>query len=294
MEIQRNTSQILYLDLIGATADVTPTATLIKSDATEEILAVSPSTEPAGVTERWETYIGLENTQNDQHLDVVWEFLASGEVAVKTDHLHVVTPYVTLDEIRDELPELDALSDKAALALERRVRYIIDTYVGTSFGRHEGTKTVRGNGEGKLLLPNPLISFTGVNSNGVALDPTFLKSTPSGLYLGGVPYYPDGEITTVGPIFNPYTYNRTWKSEVDYVITGIWGWEHVPGEVSMAAKILMSDYGCRDSTYRDRYVSKVGTSDWNMSLSGRAFSGTGNVQADQLLDAFKSNSMVVI
>jgi hypothetical protein len=291
MEIYRNTSQQIFLDLYGATADGTPTVVLTDGNGSNTTLTATGATEPDGVTERWATYIDLSKTQNDQHLKVVWTFAAGGEATTKTDHIDVVTPYVELDEVRAEIPELKDLSDAAVYALERRVRHIIDSFTGATFGRHEGTKTVRATTDNKLLLPMPLISYSTISVNGVELEPSFFRLTPSGNYLGGVARYPDGYITVVGPIYNPYG-TSGFTNDADYTVTGIWGWEYVPAKVTLAAKILMADYGCRDSTYRDRYVDRVGTSDWNMSL--RAFTGTGNVQADQLLDEFRGNSMVVI
>jgi len=81
----------------------------------------------------------------------------------------------------------------------------------------------------------------------------------------------------------------TWqefKEGVIYPISGVWGYEAVPESVKEAARLLVNDYACADSQYRDRYLTSMTAADWRIQFNSGAFVRTGNVRADQLLSEY--------
>ncbi len=95
-------------------------------------------------------------------------------------------------------------------------------------------------------------------------------------------------------IFYPFRSEARFGEDIEYSVSGVWGWESVPVDVQKAAEVLFSDYVCNEATYRNRYVQDVSAQDWKIRFSGRTWDGTGNVIADQLLDKFRLSGMAII
>ncbi len=74
-----------------------------------------------------------------------------------------------------------------------------------------------------------------------------------------------------------------FKSGVSYKVQGYFGWEKVPDEVEQAAIELMKDFFAKDTVWRNKYVKKISTFDWDFEYTSEAHSGTGNAYADRLL-----------
>jgi hypothetical protein len=45
----------------------------------------------------------------------------------------------------------------------------------------------------------------------------------------------------------------------------------------------MKDYFSKDTIWRNKYIKKISTFDWDFEYTGEAHSGTGNAYADKLL-----------
>jgi len=56
----------------------------------------------------------------------------------------------------------------------------------------------------------------------------------------------------------------------------------------------MQDFFSRDNTWKNKYVKRISTFDWQFEFTGDATKGTGNLYADQLLNPYIINGMVVI
>lgn len=293
MEIRRNSSRTVYLDIYGDNADATPTAE-IKVNGTTTPALVESETAPTGVTERWFVNIGMAHTQSDGPLTLSWAFEIDGQPVAKNDYFTVVTPYLTISEVKRIVP---LASTEDAQRLESSVRHIINAHCGQSFGLYEGDYTVRGNGN-RLNLPARLISLTSVN--GFASQPEDPISNYYSIEGGGwaLSYLPWGvppvkadyyglHMHVGGVIHNPnmvkigdFNKNRV------YTITGKWGYEGIPEPVQEAARLLVDNYSSTDSEYRDRYLTSMTAADWRIQFNASAFVKTGNVRADQLLAPF--------
>jgi hypothetical protein len=56
----------------------------------------------------------------------------------------------------------------------------------------------------------------------------------------------------------------------------------------------MQQYFEKDRAWKDKYVKNISTFDWKFEFLDKAHTGTGNLYADQLLDQYVVNGMVVI
>ena len=88
--------------------------------------------------------------------------------------------------------------------------------------------------------------------------------------------------------------NGAFRKEYRYVVEGIFGWNFIPDNVEEACIILINDFFNKDKSWRNRYVKKIQTFDWTFEFSEEAFVGTGNDYADQLLNPYVINGMIVV
>lgn len=223
-------------------------------------------------------------------------------------YVQVVTPLLPEAEIAQiagyDLTTEEGRRDTADL--ERRVRYAIQTYTGQNFGKFYGSMRVSGNGSGKLSLPAPLLEFREVLYDGILRPNHGVKIINDGWAISGGGVWIDNikqappewmldRFDVNGKIYAPmlYGHNR-FIDGVEYTISGLWGYNDVPGDVRQAARLLIQDYSCDESLWRERYIDSVRAGDWRFEFNAQAFSGTGNVQADQILSGYRRATMVVI
>lgn len=312
-EIQKGSSQTVYLDLYSENADALPTVTVQKGDGTTTSLVVTNEGPVGNITERYSTILGLANTQNEDSLKVTWSLSIGGTPVTKTEYYDIVTNYVSVSEVKAIWPHL---SDDQAVDLESNVRRIIDAYCGQNFGGSTKTLTVNGAGEDFLRLPERLLVLQGIQTLTTTLDIKDSIITGDGWYLkkgwtaGNVYTTSDNQYFTNVDDFwinNPdvgepgyekpehgyvihaprqYAMTTPWMKDYPFKITGSWGWVRVPVDVSLAAKLLINDYGCNEELYRDRYLKAVKFADTDIDFGQPSWGGTGNVRADQLLSEF--------
>lgn len=289
MEIYRDTSSTVTLEH-PVTGPLT--ADIYRGD--EVISANQVVTSTSG---KHTTNIDWSLTEYDGVLKIVWKKTGFS----RTTWEEVVTPIIPLSELAillDDVSEADRYDAEAV------VRRIIDTYTGQTFGKFRGTKQVNGNDSTQLALPNPLLTFTDMSDDMFTFDVASFAIRGEGWFLGGKPgaYWTikDAPPEEVLDDFNNVIYAPGTIKKKDfaytsvYTITGDWGYESVPTQVVQAAKMLISDYACQDSSYRDKYLESMKAADWRVQFTQGAYDGTGNLKADQLLNPYKLSSMVVI
>lgn len=233
--------------------------------------------------------------QHDQNLEVRWtltyvEPTESTEYTLnRSVHIEIVTPILSRKEIREVW---DTATDKEIADIEKAVRHIIQAYTGQVFGMFVGTIPVRGEGNIALRTPRRLIELVSVDGRNA--KPHFTVDPDGHIvrhYPWGVPPikadYHGLHMHTGGVIHNPNNIRLArWLGERTYNLTGRWGYESVPAPVKEAAKLLVNDYACGDSQYRDRYLVSMAAADWRLQFHSGAYLRTGNVRADQLLSEY--------
>lgn len=243
--------------------------------------------------------VTLPYLSEEGEIDLIWTFQVPGSGTFSETERHtVITPLLTVEQIKEIHPNA---TDDEVYSIERATRLIINAFTGQDFGHFTGSRKVRGSGNKALLLPQRVITLTQINS--VDIDPRFLLSDdgwtlykfPFGLppYLDSCsdPYSyfaPNGEVwQSLGVIVTPYSNDcAPWAKNIYYDVNAEWGYYSVPPAVQEAARLLVNDYACGDSQYRDRYLTSMTAADWRIQFQSGAFRDTGNVRADQLLADF--------
>jgi hypothetical protein len=290
MEIYRDTTSTVTLE-----HPVTGPLTADVKRGDEVISANQPVTSNGNLHT---TVIDWNLTEYDGTLTVIWK----KEGFARQTWVDVVTPIVPLSELAELLEDVEESDRYDAEAV---VRKIIEVYTGQSFGKYRGTKDVAGNDSSRLALPSPLIRLTEMTDSVLSYDPFSFRITGEGWFLGQAPgawwtikQAPPEDVLdqfSSGVIYAPGTIKkRDFSYTSVYTLTGDWGYESVPANVQKAAKMLISDYACQDSSYRDRYLESMKAADWRIQFKQAAYDGTGNLKADQLLEPYKLSNMVVI
>lgn len=244
--------------------------------------------------EGFSAVLPLHLLQHDGDLKVHWtvkytEPSDSTEYTInRVTPVEVVTPILSKAEI---LAVWDTATPDEVETIEKVVRHVIQAYTGQEFGHWHGTTTVKGDGTPALYSPTKIIELTGVSGNapitGWALDPDghIVYRFPWGVPPVKADYH-NLHYHTGGVIHNPNHVSLSQWAKGTYELTGRFGWEEVPAGVKEAAKLLVNDYACADSQYRDRYLESMTAADWRIQFNSGAFKATGNVRADQLLGEF--------
>lgn len=234
-------------------------------------------------------------TVYDGDFKIYWEYTVGGDPYTRYDQHSVVTPYISLADLRD-IPDLATKSDAELINMERMVRKLIDGYCHQEFGLYKGEYTVIARGDKKLELPKRILELTSVNVDTVALDTALFSVFGDGKFLGTKSYggTPDYSVTYTSVIRNPETDYYCFRRDRSYVVDGTWGYYSVPVEIQEAAKILIVDYFCPENSYRDKFVTDVKTQTTALSISGRTYDGTGNARADKLLNEYVVHNWMVV
>ena len=252
----------------------------------------------------------LVRQDRDFHIEWGFDYVEGGvtqRINEKT-FVEVVTPLLPLVEVA-RIAGYDTTTTQGnldTLDLERRIRYGVQTYTGQNFGKFAGLMQVSGNGSNKLNLPAPLLNFTGVAFDGVLRINHGMTLINNGWALSSGNIYIDNikqappewmldQFSANGKIYAPMLYGHSrFVDGTEYRIEGVWGYDDVPGDVRQAARLLAQDYSCDESLWRERYIDSVRAGDWRFEFNAQAFTGTGNVQVDQILAGYRRATMVVV
>jgi hypothetical protein len=82
-----------------------------------------------------------------------------------------------------------------------------------------------------------------------------------------------------------YTY-RGFPKTFDYKIVLEDGYYELPEDIKLAASLLVEDISCGKLEYFKRYISAYKTDQFNLTFSGEAFEGTGNLVVDKILSKY--------
>ena len=251
--------------------------------------------------------IPLAYTQSDRTLKVVWNFLIGAQAATRTEYVEVVTPYISVDEIKSSYPQLASKTYNEIRDMERRVRAIINVVTGQSFGSKTETISFYGEGQDKLQLNRRITKITGFTANGIspylAADLPFklvndgwgfIVNPSTGFNVNS--YYNYDIKSDIGYSYNslPGNYERSgfFSRGILYTITANFGWDYVPSDINLATKLLIGDYFCTQDAWRLRGVKATSAAD--MTFEFFDHQGTGNADVDRMLGVYASPNLVII
>lgn len=246
---------------------------------------------------RFTAPLTYRETEFDGQLRIVW----IGDNFSRTQYVEVRQPLVSISKLRT-LFSASNLGDGELAELENDVRLVIEAYTGQRFSHEIGTKYVVGNGEKRVALPMRLSRLDTIEGGPVGY---FTVSNDGWyLYIHNKNYltikemppeeYVDNVQLVGGVIHVPDTYWKKFRVGVEYGITGEWGYPTIPTDVEEAALLLANDFGTGENLYRDRYLEAIKAGDWNLTFTPGAYRGTGNARADNLLEKYRRQGMVII
>ena len=286
--------------------------------------AISPTTPITALTAtKNETNIGsyqvslpLNLVDRERKYRLVWAYTISGSSASNVSYVDVVVPYASIADSVEQLGigiDSGDPSYKTYIQLkqsEKYARHIIEDYTGQEFHLYDDTEIVYGSDSDILPLPYRIERIFKLYANDVLLyDATVTPAINNWLYtpiiaesnfgiridrttlLDNTVYTANG---MVPPTINDTYAGHAFAKNVRYTVVGRFGWSEVPEDVQQACINLMGHYFEKDRLWKDQYVKKVQTFDWNIEYSGDVFSGTGCSYADKLLSPFVLSQMVVI
>ena len=298
---------IVVKDDQSVEADATPTYEVYDAD-TSDLLIDGTASVDANDVGRYYVNIGGNLTSFDRTLKVTWQYQLDGVTIVGDEYTVISTPYAEIGEIIDELglgtepTDLNFYPYAKLRAAERLARFQIDNYTGRTFGQRLGAQIVYGNNSDTLIFTEAMTAFTRVEQDDQLLYDTetnfnalayniVLTETGQAIRLTNTG---DSDVSILPPSAT-WTYTKPhFVNGSRYKIYGTLGYKYVPIQVKQAAMLLVNDHLFNDSLWRERYISEFDTGQMSVKLRDTAFTGTGNLLADDLLDPFKITGIVVI
>ena len=307
MELYIHSSDYVNFDIIGGNATGTPTAVLVRPGSLDIHLSVTYASPQPTDGERWQAYIPFSETTVQDTFSVVWTAIVESETVSQSNLVEVITPYSTPDDASARFgwdytdpTSLNYTEYNQVKAAEKISRYTIDLVTKKNFGSVLKTLDAYGEQTDSLVLGEPIISFSKLWENGeLVLD----AANPDLKWKGNV------EITETGTalrlVFPGYDIAESetkyvgsdtgaFRQGYRYTVEGQFGFTNVPERVYESSLLLIYDYLCKDSAWREKYLNNIALRDWKYQFEPQAYRGTGNLLADQMLSEYLSPGMVVI
>lgn len=281
---------------------------------------INPETQLASLTaEKSETdpgtysvYLPLSLTDRQRELKLIWLYQVDSNTASKTHNVFVTQPYTDIAQAMDSLGVSSDPSDPnyktyaELCTAERWARKVIETYTGQEFYLYDDLHVVYGGGTDVLPLPYKINDLHELYENDVLLIDNInginnsnydiqVSETGFAIRINKASMIDNTVYTSNGMV--PPTINDATGVFINnsvYRVQGRYGWATIPDDIDLACIELMKDYFSKDKDWRNKYIKKLQTFDWNFEYNGDSFSGTGNVYVDQLLDGYVLTQMMVI
>lgn len=282
----------------------------INPDVSLISLEALPSEVNIGV---YSVYLPISYTSRNRSFRVQWSYSYNSISYQHITYLDVVTPYVSIQEAIEDLGFGSDANDPnyktyhEIRMAEKYARKMVEFYTGQKFFLFDDKFTIMGNDSDTLPLPRKIYSLhtleqndqiildnlNSVNHLGYNIEPTtsgFGIKINMGSLVDNDVYIANG---MVPPSIHDSTPN-IFRRHKHYDVYARFGWDSVPDEVEQATIEIMRTYFAKDRAWKDRYISKISTTDWNFQYGSDAFSGTGSAYADKLLLDYVVTQMVVV
>jgi hypothetical protein len=293
-EVKVNSSKTVSVDL-----DLQPDGNEVFVTVYHEFgdIIVGPSLASESSSNVYEFTIGV-NDGGKPFLDsagkyrVDFDYNVSGSHYSRNVYFNVYVPYTNENSFFPLYPELQAGHQQNFDIFERRARAVVNTFCGQSFEPFLDKKlTLNGTNHNVLHLPVPISRLIRVVMNEEEADETVFYDEATG-------------IKTIEKVRQPFNFNSTFfikfkrlsggvgelifdsslfRENSSYSITGDWGWQYIPDNVSQATILLIADMMNDDSEYRRHGIVSVDMDNIRFSMKSSFYESTGNIDADVLL-----------
>jgi len=250
------------------------------------------------------------DTYIDRVLLIEWSYTQDSDEVVEKEFINVATPYASPGEIVDELglgvesSDVDYFPYERLKTAERLARIQINNYTGKNFGKRIGSQTIYGKGSDTLIFQEQMLAFTKVEQDDIVrYDSTIdyntfgfgltLTETGQGLRILNSNQLDVQDNQSPPTLYwDPIKYK--FKDNSRFKVYGTIGYNYVPSEIKQAAFLLINDHLHNDALWRQKYIDEIDTGQMKFKMRDGAFSGTGNLIVDDILDAYKAVGIVVI
>lgn len=285
----------------------TPTYVIYDADTG---VAISSGTATADTEDVGHYVINLtsQHTSFDRTLRITWSYMLDGRTVNEEEWTVISTPYAEISEIITELGlgsepvDYNYFPHAKLRSAERMARLMINNYTGREFAQRLGEQIVYGNGSDTLIFSERMSAFTKIeqddqviydsdnNINLLGYD-IVLTETGQGVRIANSSQLDVTEYPASAYLYPP---KLKFVNGSRYKIYGTLGYPYIPLAVKQACFLLISDLLYNDALWRQKYISEFDTGNMKVKLRDTAFTGTGNLLADDLLDPYKITGIVVI
>lgn len=300
----------VFNDGVMVQADSLPTISIWDADMdSTALVSASSNVIDEESTGMYSYTISPVITDVERVLKVVWKFYIGGTEFNQEHFYRVSSVYATVSDIIDFLGfgatpyEINYQSPEKIATAEKIARTIIDGYTGQKFSKYYGSQEQFGKGSDAIHLVEKMLSVDKVYENDILLidktvEPEFnnfgfgLELSPTGRAVRIVNQGWDVRYDNqVDP--SVLSYGR-FRDNARYKFVGEIGYKYVPGDIKIAAMLLVGDIVANDFNWRNKYLKKIDLSEISFEMAGGAFNGTGNVTVDNILDQYKNVNIVII
>lgn len=277
----------IYRDATGkALTFGVATATVDQVDFAREGATVASYTSADPEVSGLSVLIPYAITRSDGAFEVTWTYTVDSTSYTRKEEHFIVTPLFTEAELTAWDSDFSTLSATQVIDLEKKVRKVIETYTGQTFGYREGLSIMRGSGT-FMNSTERIISVTSITDY---YGGWMITESKWGMFSTNT-NLPDSGLNVKIPIQEEALYYGTgvtpgFETNTFYEVEGEFGWLSVPENVKQAALLLAESFSCNESLWRERYLKAVRAADWRFDMHDSAFVGTGSVVADQLLQPY--------
>jgi hypothetical protein len=248
-------------------------------------------------------------TSTNRVIKMVWAYSIGGRSTSQSIFVEIVTPYALVSDIvqyyniGQKPSEINYTPASQIANAEKIARMQINSYTNQNFGRRYDSQEQFGSGSDAIELTEKMLNVDKVYENGQLLidytaSPTFnnfgfdVELSPTGKAVRIITGF--GDVRYDNQVDPTILYYGRFRQNARYVFTGNIGYNYVPQDIKTCAILLAGDYLSRDSEWRNKYLNRVDLAEITFGLNNAAFTGTGNVTVDQVLDNYRNLGIIVI
>ena len=305
---QQDVELAIYKNGVLSNADGTVTVNITDADTGYAFITNGSATNlPASGKYSYE--LTPDVTSINCVLKIVWSYQLDTKNTSQTSFVEVVTPYATVSDIIEyynigaKPSDVNYQSEIAMINADKIARTMINNYSNQNFGRRYGYQETFGNGSDACTLVEKMITLEKVYENDTLVidytsDPVYntfgydLELTQTNQTVRIRTDY--GNVRYDNQVDPTILYYGRFRDHVRYKFFGQIGYNYVPQDIKLCALLLVGDLLSRDSAWRTKYLAKVNLAEVSFEMAGGAFSGTGNVIVDQMLDQYRNLGIIVI
>lgn len=248
-------------------------------------------------------------TQLNRVIQIKWSYALDGNATSQSQFVEIVTPYALVSDIigyykiGTKPSDLNYFSESDIMIVENIARTQINNYTMQDFGKRYGSQEIFGMGSDALELTERMIRLDTLHENNTRVvdytaSPSYnvfgfeIELTPTGKAMRIVNNFGDARYDNqVDPTI---VYYGKFRKNARYKIVGEIGYNYVPQDIKLCTLLLCGDLLSNDASWRTKYLKKVDLAEVSFELAAGAFSGTGNVIVDGILDQYRNINIIVI